>query len=107
MSASATSHWALARCTHRLAGARAPMRCDAKRRACSPLPLCWRAQTAALKAARPSVAALADARRTHTHTAAAPALDSNPHSAVPTLTPSPMARGILPRGLSDAYRRLR
>jgi hypothetical protein len=107
MSASSTSHWALARCTHRLAGARAPLRCDAKRRACSPLPPCWRAQTAALKAALPSVAALADARRTHTHPAAAPTPDSNPHSAVPPLAPEPMARGFLPRGLSDAYRRPR
>jgi hypothetical protein len=107
MSTRAASHRVSAPCTHRLAGARAPVRLTAKTPACSPLSPRWRAQIAGFRAAPPSVTALADARRTHRHTAATPALDSNPHSAVPPLTPSPMARGFLPRGLSDAYRRLR
>jgi hypothetical protein len=107
MSTSAASHGVSAPCTHRLAGARAPLRCDANHRACVPLPPRWRPQTAALKAAPPSVAVRADVRHRRAHRAATPAPDSNPHSAVPPLAPSPMARGFLPRGLSDAYRQLR
>ena len=34
-------------------------------------------------------------------------LHSNPHSALPPLTSCQTARGFLPRGLSDAYRRPR
>ena len=107
MSAITTSHRLSHACTHRLAGARAPLRSRAKSRAGSPLPPRWRAPTAALKAASTACTARADARRTRTHLAATPALDSNPHSPLPPPAPSPMARGFLPRGLSDAYRRPR
>jgi hypothetical protein len=102
MSTSAASHRVSAPCTHRLAGARAPLRCDAKRRAGAPLPPCWRAQTAALKVAPPSATVPADARRTRAHRAATPAPESNPHSAVLPLAPEPMARGFLPQGF-EAY----
>jgi hypothetical protein len=107
MSTRAAGHWALAPGTHRLAGARAPLCLTTKTPACSPLPPCWRAQSAGLTAALPSVAVRADVRRMLPLRAAARALDSNPHSAVTPLAPEPMARGFLPRGLSDAYRRPR
>ena len=106
MSTRAASHRVSAPCTHRLAGARAPLCLHAENPACSLLSPRWRAQTAAFRAAPPSIRVLADARRNGTHRAATPALDSNLHSAVPPPMPSPMARGFLPRGLSDAYLRL-
>jgi len=107
MSTRASSHQVPASFTHRFAGARAPVRLCAKNLACSPPMPCWRAQTVALEAALPSTTTLADACRTRAHHAVTPALDSNPHSAVPPLAPEPMARGFLPLGLSDAYRQLR
>jgi hypothetical protein len=95
----AANHRVSAPCTHRLAGARAPLRLRAERHVCSPLPPCWQPQTAGLKATPPSATALADARRKRAHRAATPALESNPHSAVAPLAPFPMARGFLRRGL--------
>jgi hypothetical protein len=103
----AANHRVSAPCTHRLAGVRAPLRSRAKSRAGSPLPPRWWPQTAGFAAVLPATTGPADARRMRAHRATTPTLDSNPHSAGSPLAPAPMARGFLPRGLSDAYRRPR
>jgi hypothetical protein len=103
----AANHRVSAPCTHRLAGVRAALPRHAKIHSGSPLPPRWWPQTAGFAAVLPATTGPANARRTRAHPAATPALDSNPHSAGSPLAPAPMARGFLPRGLSDAYRRPR
>ncbi len=81
------------------------MRVDAKTGPCSPQSA-LRAQPfscpiGAIPAARRTAAPIRVAPITHsTH-----AINSNPHSVVPPLASCQTARGFLPRGLSDAYRR--
>ena len=78
---------------------------DAKTGLCSPqLPLCAHPLSYPIGAI-PVVRCAADLIRVTpiSHTSNGP--DSNPHSAMPPLASCQTARGFLPRGLSDAYRR--
>ncbi len=91
---------------HRLAiGDGQTMLEDAKTGLCSPeLPLCAHPLSCPIGAI-PVVRCAADLIRAApiTHTSNGP--DSNPHSAMTPLASCQTARGFLPRGLSDAYRR--
>ncbi len=78
---------------------------DAKTGLCSPqLPLCAHpisCPSGAIPVVRCAAGLIRVAPITHTRTG----LDSNPHSARPPPASCQTARGFLPRGLSDAYRR--
>jgi len=82
------------------------MRGDAKTGPCSPhLAFCAHPPSCpigAIAAAQCAVEPIRVAPGAHT----TDRLDSNPHSTLPPLASCQTARGFLPRGLSDAYRRL-
>ena len=79
----------------------------AKTRSCSPQPPLGAHSLScpfgAIPVAQPTAELIHLASITHTTNG----LDSNPHSARPPLASCHTARGFLPRGLSDAYRRRR
>jgi hypothetical protein len=78
---------------------------DAKTGLCSPeLPLCAHPISCPIGAI-PVVPCAADLIRVAPITHTSNGLDSNPHRAMPPLASCQTARGFLPRGLSDAYRR--
>ena len=89
----------------RTVGDRQTMLEDAKTGLCSPeLPLCAHPLSCpigAISVARGAADLIRVAPITHTSNR----LDSNTHSAMPPLASCQTARGFLPRGLSDAYRR--
>lgn len=79
----------------------------AKTRLCSPQPPFGARSLScpfgAIPGAQPTAELIRPASITHTTNG----LDSNPHSTRPPLASCQTARGFLPRGLSDAYRRRR
>jgi hypothetical protein len=78
---------------------------DAKTGLCSPeLPLCAHPLSCPIGAI-PVARCAADLIRVAPITRISNGLDSNPHSAMLPLASCQTARGFLPRGLSDAYRR--
>jgi hypothetical protein len=78
---------------------------DAKIGLCSPaLPLCAHPLSCPIGAI-PVARSTADLIRVPPFSHTNNRLDSNPHSAMPPLASCQSARGFLPRGLSDAYRR--
>jgi hypothetical protein len=99
MSTGTAAHRVSTSCRHRRAGARAALRRHANSRACSPLPPRWQPQDAGSAVAPRSVTVHINAPRTLPLGAAARALRSNPHSAVPAPAPCPMARGFPPSRL--------
>jgi len=106
MNATATRRFASAPLDHRLeTGDGKTMLTDAKTRLRSPQPP-LRAHTSSCPiGAIPAAYRLANLTRIAPNTSATIGQKSNPHSHTPPLASYQTARGFLPRGLSDAYRR--
>jgi len=106
MNATATIRFASATWDHRLeVGEGQIMRVDVKTGLCTPQPPLCTHTPSCPSGAIPARKRTADLIRTASITAATNRLHSNPHSLRPPLASYQAARGFLPRGLSDAYRR--
>jgi hypothetical protein len=108
MSLIRTSRCASAPLDHRLAvDDRQTMLVHAKTGLCSPQPPLGAHSPSCPFGAIPVVQCMADLIRLASITHTTNGLESNPHSTRPPLASCHTARGFLPRGLSDAYRRRR
>ena len=81
------------------------MRVNAKTRSYSPQSALRNHPLSCPIDAIPAARRTADPIRVAPITHSTHAINSNPHSVVPSLASCQTARGFLPRGLSDAYRR--
>jgi len=81
------------------------MRVDAKTGLCSPQPALRAHPLSCPIGAIPAARRTADPIRVAPITHSIHGINSNPHNIVPPLASCQTARGFLPRGLSDAYRR--